>query len=129
MSWARRHPILLGAISFPVLLAAGLWTKDSLEWRSFYEKHRLVKEIDQHARSTDMATPIILKYVPLGTVRSEVMEAMSQEGFDCRQWADGDRVDCGLQGPASFGRTGRRHIQFAFNGDARLADARELPLK
>jgi hypothetical protein len=129
MTWARRHPILLGAILLPVLLVAGFWIDDSLQYRAFYEKHGLLKEIDQHARSTDMATPIILKFVPLGTTRLEVMEVMSREGFSCRQGTVRDRVDCGLQGPASWGRTGRRHIQFAFNGDARLADARELPLK
>jgi hypothetical protein len=131
MSWARRHPILLGAILLPILLVAGLWTDDSLQRRAFYEKHRLVKEIDEHPHG--LQSEVISKYLPLGTHRSEAIQVMSQEGFSCRPWTDRygqNRVGCSLlQEPAGFGRTGRRLIQLSFNQDETLTNATEIPLK
>src|SRR5262245_20042087 len=100
MSWAKRHPILLGLILLPVLLVAGLWAKDSYERRAFYEKHRLVKEIDAHPQG--FASEVITKYLPLGTSRSEVTRVMSQEGFHCRPWkgphGQDDLLSCSLLG-------------------------------
>jgi len=133
MPWARRHPILLGVILLPVVLVAGLWANDSLQRRAFYEKHRLLKEMDEYSTSVEMRRPIILRHVPLGTSRPEAMRVLSQEGFHCQPWTDSarvNRVDCSLlQQPASFGQTGRRLIQLSFNKDETLVDASEFPLK
>ena len=133
MSWIRRHRIAVSVVVVPIAIVAGLAVNDSLQRRAFYEKHRLLKEIDEHRIPRGSTNAIILRHVPLGSPRSEAVSILSQEGFNCREWVDskaGNLVDCGLlQQPASFGTTGRRLIRLSFNNDATLTDAIELPLK
>jgi hypothetical protein len=83
--------------------------------------------------SLDLKRSILLKNIPLGTGRSEALQFLFQEGFNCRAWTNPPRrnpVDCYLlQRPAPFGTTGRRLIQVDFDDDEKLVDANVFPLK
>jgi hypothetical protein len=136
--------ILLAVLVLPAALITGCWIEDSIQTDTFYQKHPLLKEIDQTVSGVDpwksnplaIRRSVILKRVPLGTSRLEAVRLLSLEGFHCQRWnnpARRDAHDCFLlqQQPAPFGTitTGRRLIQLDFDDDETLVDANEFPLK
>jgi hypothetical protein len=132
----RRRPVFLALWLLPVALIAAYWVAGSMRRHAFYEKHKLLKEIDEVERGIDplRTTSIILKRIPFGTTRPDAIHVISLEGFDCVPFKR-TVVDCFLESTewlASFSfqiSTGRRWIRLDFDDGGKLVDARELLLK
>jgi hypothetical protein len=132
----RRRPVFLALWLLPVALIAAYRVAGSMRRHAFYEKHKLLKEIDEVERGIDplRTTSIILKRIPFGTTRPDAIHVISLEGFECVPFKR-TVVDCFLESTewlASFSfqiSTGRRWIRLDFDDGGKLVDARELLLK
>jgi hypothetical protein len=82
MALIGRGAIVWVVIALPVALVAGCWGNHSMQTHAFYQKHPLLKEMDQAVAGSDpksnpltIRKAIILKRIPLGTSRSNAIRA------------------------------------------------------